>query len=202
MRIAIVGNATVETDLSDQINSADLVVRFNVPTKNNYNINTGVKTDVLCVNNSCAPGRAYAKYRRLTTLPFINELSEVWFPRFASKPASQVWFKPWSRQVFRQTDYSKFIISRNGLKNKKVVYFDENLFRDCCQMLNIAKDCTLYGPSSGFLALYYVRQKFNLTEHQLQLIGFAFSGSETHRWQKEKEEVLKLQAQGLLELLG
>lgn len=202
MRIAIVGNATVETDLSNEINSSDLVIRFNVATKNNFNINTGVKTDVLCVNNSCAPGRAYAKYRRLATLPFINELNEIWFPRPASKPASQVWFKPWSRQTFRQTDYSKFIISRNGLTNKKIVYFGDDLFWDCCHMLNIAKDCSLYGPSSGFLALQYVRQQFNLNEHQLLLIGFAFSGSDTHRWQKEKEEVLKLQAQGLLEIVA
>ncbi|MDP1666515.1 MAG: glycosyltransferase family 29 protein [Methylobacter sp.] len=201
MIIAIVGNATVETDLSDEINSADLVVRFNVATKNNFNINTGVKTDVLCVCNSSAPGRAYAKYRRLATLPFINEVNEIWFPRPTSNPARQVWFKPWSRQTFRQTDYSKFIVSRNGLKNKKIVYFGDDLFHDCCHMLDIAKDCSLYGPSSGFLALQYVLQQFDLTEHQLLMIGFTFSGSETHRWQKEKEEVLKLQAQGLLRLL-
>lgn len=201
MRIAIVGNATVKADLSDEINSADLVVRFNVATKNNFNINTGVKTDVLCVSNSSEPGRAYAKYRRLASLPFINEVNEIWFPRPASKPARQVWFKPWSRQTFRETNYSKFIISRNGLTNKKIVYFDDQLFLDCCHMLNIDADFGLREPSSGFLALQYVRQRFDLTNHQLLMIGFTFSGSESHPWQKEEEEILKLQAQDLLKLL-
>lgn len=201
MKIIIVGNATVEIDFSNEINAADLVIRFNDPTTNNFNINTGIKTDILCVTNLSTPGRIFAKYRRLAILPFIKELNEIWFPRPTRKTASQVWFKPWSRQSFRKTDYSKFIISRNGLTNKKIIYFDDQLFQDCCHKLNIAYDLGLHEPSSGFLCLQYVQQRFDLTEHELQVIGFAFSGHDTHPWENEKKEVLKLQSDGVLKLL-
>lgn len=200
MRIAIVGNAPVETDLSDEINSADWVVRFNAAT-NNFNINTGVKTDALCVTNLSSPGRAFAKYRQLANLAFVSQLKEIWFPRPAFKSARQVWFKSWSKQGFRKTDYSKFIISRNGLQDKKIIYFGDELFRECCDLLDIADDFGVHEPSSGFLALQYVMRRFDLAEHQLLLTGFAFSGSTAHSWQKEKEEVLKLQAQGLFNLV-
>lgn len=200
MKIIIVGNAPVETDFSDEINSSDLVIRFNEPTKSNFNVNTGTKTDILCVTNLSAPGRTFAKYRKLINLPFIKELKEIWFPRPTRKPANQVWFKPWSRQVFRKTDYSKFIISMNSLTNKNIIYFSDQLYRECCHTLNISDNFDLYEPSSGFLAIQYVQQRFDLIVHELLLIGFTFSGSDTHPWQKEKKEVLKLQAHGLLKL--
>jgi hypothetical protein len=201
MKIVIVGNASVETDLSNEINSADLVVRFNIATKNNFNINTGVKTDILCVSNISALGRAIAKYRQLLNLPFIPGLKQVWFPRPASKPAKQVWFKPWSRRKFRQADYSKFIISRNGLVDKEIVYFGDELFKECCLTLGIAADFGMHEPSSGFLALQYILRNFDLTEHQLLMTGFTFSGVDTHPWQKEKEEALRLQKLGMLKLV-
>lgn len=201
MKIVILGNATVEADFSAEVNSADLVIRFNVATKNNFNINTGMKTDVLCVSNISALGRAIAKYRKLAGLPFIPDLKEVWFPRPANRPASQVWIKPWSRQLFRKTDYSKFIVSRNGLDNKKIIYFGDHIFRDSCRILGIADDFGLREPSTGFLALQYVLRNFDSSQHQIMMLGFTFSGVDTHPWEREKMEVLRLQEQGVLRWL-
>ncbi len=201
MKIVIVGNAPAKTDLADEINTADLVIRFNMADIDNYNGNTGTKTDVLCVTNLSDPGRSFAKYRRLASLPNISQIAEVWFPRPSTRKAWQFWLKPWSKQVFRETDYSKFILSRNGLQDKKVIYFDDELYIACCAMLNIAADFCASEPSSGFLALQYVLRNFYQDGLELLMTGFSFSGSAAHPWEKEKQIVVKLHEQGLLKLV-
>lgn len=199
MKIVIVGNAPAETDLADEINAADLVIRFNIP--GHFNGNTGTKTNVLCVTNLSDPGRTFAKYRRLASLPNISQVSEIWFPRPSPRKAWQFLFKPWSRQAFRETDYSKFILSRNGLLDRKVIYFGDELYGECCAMLDIAADFCEREPSSGFLALQYVLRNFDQEAIELLMTGFSFSGSDTHPWTREKQIVLELQQQGRLKFV-
>jgi Glycosyltransferase family 29 (sialyltransferase) len=201
MKIFLIGNAPVETDLSEEINSADLVVRFNRPDLHNFNINTGVKTDALCITNLSAPGRGFAKFKQLKDLPFIPNLQEIWFPRPAQNQALQMWLKPWSRSVFRKTDYSKFIIARNGLEKKRIVYFGDQLFSDCCSILDIDDDFSIHEPSSGFLALQYIMRNFDPIAHQLMVTGFTFRGVDVHPWEKEKMEFIKLANSGKLKMI-
>ena len=79
LKIAIVGNAKLCNDFSKQIDSCDIVLRFN--EANNYGCFSGYKTDILCIRNNGEPGIRFSTQKLISKYPRFPNLSEVWFPR-------------------------------------------------------------------------------------------------------------------------
>ncbi len=55
-------------------------------------------------------------------------------------------------------------------------------------------------PSSGFLALVYVLQRFPPELYKIHLSGFTFEGSAAHPWKLEKAAAEKLANSGILKV--
>lgn len=86
--LTIVGNAPLQHDFSDFIDSSDCVVRFN--TCKRYGGNSGTKTDILVLNNTGDPEtnptlrfllqpRSAEEVQR--ALPYLATVKQVWFVR-------------------------------------------------------------------------------------------------------------------------
>ena len=196
--IIILGNADVKTDYSELVNSADFVIRFN--DARNYANNTGVKVDALCVTNLSTPGRLFAKYKTIKKLPFIDNVKEIWFPRPSNYLPFQFWLKPFNSKAFSHADYRKHIIARNNLYEKEIVSFSDELYTACCDELNIDRHSTAHFPSTGYITIKFVLQRFKNQNAKISLIGFSFEGTHCHHWEHEKTNVLALQKNGLIHL--
>lgn len=194
--IIIIGNSTVKTDYSEFTNSADFVVRIN--DARNYRKNTGTKIDALCLTNLSTPGRFFAKYKTVKKLVFIENVKEIWFPRPSNYFPTQFWLKPFNSTVFVNADYRKHIINRNNLQKKEIISFSEELYFSCYNDLNLAYDSKLHFPSTGYLTIKYVLNRFQ--KSNISLIGFSFEGTKCHQWETEKSKVLELQQLGLIRL--
>jgi hypothetical protein len=196
--IIIIGNGKVDTDYSALVEASDFVVRFN--QANYYNQNNGVKTDALCITNTGAPARQFAKYKTLNNLPFIKNVKQIWFPRPASYYPAQFWFKPFDRETFERANYERHIISRNDLSNKEIVRFTQELHKAACEDLAITPE-SAYIPSTGYLGLKYVLQQHPYQKAKIILIGFGFSGNNIHHWENEKNAVTAMQNLNMIHLL-
>lgn len=194
--IVIIGNAHMESDCSKLVDTACFVIRFN--EVNNYNQNTGTKIDALCLTNLSDPGRRFAKNQTVKKFPFINQVNEIWFPRPNGFLPRQFWIKPFKKYTFRRANYREHIVVRNDLKDKKVICFSKELYSDTCNKLSILDSSDDFFPSTGFLALMYVIQRFKLSGVKIILLGFSFSGTDCHPWSKEEEEILELERQKIV----
>lgn len=188
--IVIIGNGDVTVDYSQLVNSADFVVRINEPR--NYGGNSGTKIDALCVTNLSTPGRLFAKYQIIKKLSFIQEVSEIWFPRPSNYSPFQFWIKPFSKNIFAQANYRKHIVSRNALENKGLIDFTKDLYANCCIELDINIESTTYFPSTGYLTIAYIQDRFRYEDTCITLLGFSFQGTPCHKWDKERENVMKM----------
>ncbi|NOQ36762.1 MAG: hypothetical protein GQ569_12855 [Methylococcaceae bacterium] len=197
--IVIIGNAPIDTDYSKTVNSADFVIRFN--EARNYHENNGTKTDALCINNLSDPARRFAKYKTIKKLPFIEEVKEIWFPRSIGFFPKQFLIKPFRDNTFKRTNYKKHIISRNNLENKKIICFSSDLYIETCNELNIDPKSNNCVPSSGYLAIQYVLQRFQGLNANITLLGFTFMGADCHPWENEKNKVIELQKQKVINLI-
>jgi len=200
--IAIVGNAQFNSDYSHVVDSSDFVIRFN--EAGYYSKNNGIKVDALCLTNLASPGRTSAKYRTVLKLSFLDEVKEVWFPRPGPTPW-QFWVRPFIRRWFHQANYAKYIVKRNNLKNKKIINFSQELYDQSCIELEIPLSFSLgakeYYPSSGYLAINYVLQRFKSESFKIMLLGFTFNGIDCHHWKRERNMVSKLEKAGVIEWL-
>lgn len=188
--IVIVGNGDVSVDYSQLIDNAHFVIRIN--ESRNYGGHSGTKVDALCVTNLSTPGRLFAKYQTIKKLSFIKEVREIWFPRPSNYLPFQFWIKPFNKNAFIQADYRKHIVSRNCLGQKELFSFSESLYARCCRELDINIESTEYFPSTGYLTIAYVQERFKDEDICITLFGIHFKGTPCHKWDKEKEHVMKM----------
>jgi len=195
-QIVILGNAPLDKDYSTMVDQSDFVVRFNVA--NNYGKFSGIKADALCMSQSGCYGRNLAKRRVIMGLPFIDSVKEIWFPRPIMHTARQIFFRSKNEKILRETDFSRFIIDRNKLQRKRIIYCGQALYDNACSDLNIPNRIDIYEPSSGYLAIKYALEKFDSDDTTIHIIGFTFQGFEGHPWEREKEEIKQLTEKGRL----
>ncbi len=197
--IVVVGNGDVNGDYSELVDSADFVVRFN--EARNYNKNSGIKADALCLTNTGSSARRFAKNKSIVNLPFIESVAQIWFPRPVNFRPIQFWLKPLNKVTYRHADYAKHIVARNELSHKKIIYFSEELYATACEELAITQS-SFHMPSSGYLGLKYVLHQFTAPEVKITLIGFGFSGIELHAWENERKAITKLHDVNMIHLLS
>lgn len=188
--IVIIGNGAINKNFSYFIDSSDFVVRLN--EAGNYGGNSGTKVDALCITNLSTPGRLFSKYKKIQKLAFINFVKEIWFPRPSNYLPFQFWLKPFNRVSFSRADYRNHILKRNNLQDKNIISFSEELYTLCCHELGIERDSIEYFPSTGYLSISYVKNRFRHENICITLLGFSFEGTHCHKWEKEKDNVIKM----------
>ncbi|MDI1230975.1 MAG: glycosyltransferase family 29 protein [Methylobacter sp.] len=197
--IVVIGNADINSDHSKLVDSADLVIRFN-EARNYASGLTGHKCDVLCLANTSHPGRTFSKYKTIKKLHFIKDVIDIWFPHPFDCTAKQFWLKPFNKKKFKKTDYSKFILKENELKQKNILFLNEDLFFEACMDLNIIQPSNLI-PSSGYMALKYILKQYGTASVKITVLGFTFTGADGHPWHEEKKCVQAFSQAGLITLL-
>jgi hypothetical protein len=196
--VVLIGNGPLSRQLPPEVVERAFVIRFNVPRRHPPEF--GEKCDALCVTNHGNPGRHIAKSRSLLGNKYVTPETEIWIPRprFRSS-VSCLWNHP-IRRIRWTLDHAQHIIRRNKLNLNTVVLFSEQLWWAAFAMLGLDAKQMEVSPSSGFLALVYVLQRFPPEIYNIHLSGFTFEGSAAHPWKLEKAAAQKLAAAGQLKV--
>lgn len=193
-RMVILGNAPMTMDMSEYIDSADLVVRFN--ECQNYGIGTGTRADILCINNFGQPAEEWIKYRTYQKLPFIGHIREVWLPRNASLLEHRKTVKDRHFDPSRFRDLGDELIDSNQLQDKTVVRFSNELNAQVLSELKALSSSQFREPSTGILAISYILSERRFDDYQKVMLGFTFEGWKGHPWSSEKALVEHRIAEG------
>lgn len=188
-KIAIVGNAPIQYDVSELIDSCDLVVRFNEYI--NYGKNSGQRADILCVCNTGLPARQISQRASISNAPFFSELSEIWFPRDEDVHLRHV--QPFCLEIplTEYVDRSDLLIESNKLSATQVLIFGPELNEKAYHILSSKAKWPFLCPSSGFLALEYILSESRFFDYDKFLFGFSFRGFKGHPWEAEKQMIMQ-----------
>ena len=200
MQIVVVGNAALNEDFSALIDGADEVIRFN--RANNFGGHGGTRTTVLCIANWGEIGRKIAKRQLLVGLPCFPLVREFWFSRPSFRESAFLWRKSWRRDI-DSLDYSRAIVRRNSLSARTRIFFGADIYQRGLELCRIECNSQIptLQPTTGFLGLQYVLQRYGACDARISLVGFAFSGWERHPWQAEQAAVEAYEREGRIRWL-
>ncbi len=170
-RLALVGNAPPQYDLSSQIDSCDLVIRCN--EAKTFGVNTGTKTDILCVNNSGAPAYRFIAQKSLRKHPKFPELTEIWFVR------------PYKDCI----DLAMQILDSNDLSDISDRYFSDEMNKRAYDQLCKYAKMEDQHPSTGFLAFWYILEQAAFADFDKYIFGFTFNMWHGHPEQAEMKVI-------------
>ena len=181
--MAIIGNAPLQTDLSEFIDACDLVLRFN--ECRNYGIHSGRKIDILCINNTGAPARRIVDGTMIRSASYYNSISEVWFPRNAEIHRKYVQAVEPPSPLIEYVDWTEELIVSNELAGVTTRRFPGELYEMVFHKLKKKMLGPFVSPSTGFLAIEYVLSEPRFSGYEIILIGFSFQGWVGHPWKTE-----------------
>ncbi|MDD2662764.1 MAG: hypothetical protein PHD19_03285 [Dechloromonas sp.] len=187
-RMVILGNAPMKFDMTQYVDASALVVRFN--ECGNYAKGTGTKADILCLNNFGKPAEQWITRKTIQKLPFISSVDEIWIPRVADILLThRIAYKEltgdrhFDKDKFR--DLSNELISSNGLGEKKIVRFSEELNKEVLDNLKSLSPVDFREPSTGILAISHVLSEGRFSGYDKIILGFTFEGWKGHPWSGE-----------------
>ncbi len=197
-RVVVVGNGPLPRDLSDDIDSADFVLRFNEPKASKGM--SGVKTDMLMVNNSGKPMQRRLRDPGYFRSAIVQEAREVVFPYHPF--TIRTWMiRPslLSRLRGRRADWTLQAIEAMGQAGKEIRVMPPAFYEDSCEELGVpgSKMHEVF-PSTGYLGLRHIFLRFPTPEYRIELCGFSWEGWKRHAWADERSWVEKKIANGLL----
>jgi len=205
----IIGNGSLPYDLSDLINKADYVLRFNEPPlfaggeewKQNW---SGRKTDCLMLCNSGKPMQLKLKSEEFLLSPYFQAAGEL---VLAYHPAviRRVFNHPLitSRLFYgRKRDWTREAIENFGSRGKKITILPPQFYFQSCAELDIVDDdLKKKFPSTGYLGIQQALQQCPQNEWQITLAGFSWQGWKRHAWNQEEEWVRAQIATGRLNFI-
>ncbi|HET6674184.1 MAG TPA: glycosyltransferase family 29 protein [Nitrospiraceae bacterium] len=185
MRVAVVGNAPLETDYSAQIDACDIVIRFNAAPE--YGRNAGLKTTILFLMNSGKTTQQRLKDPAFLDSALIGGAERVYLPyhpeiirKYHPKPNLL------SRLKGRRADLTWEIIRKLGERQKRVTILPPQFYEESCAELGIPEaDRTHVFPSTGFLGLRYASVSYPAPSWQIKACAFQWEGWKRHNWQEE-----------------
>lgn len=184
--LAIVGNAPLGCDLSNEINSTDYVVRFNDATQAIEM--GGTKTDLLMVAATSKPMQKRLQEPEFIKSPIFEAAQEIMLPYHPSI-VEQYHPKPniLSRLKGRRADWTHQTIDIIG-KYKDIRVMSPQFYMRACADLGIAeKDMSKIFPSTGFLGIWYMLQTHDTDEWDIRICGFTWEGWKRHAWDAERQ---------------
>lgn len=184
--VAVVGNGPVARDLSERVEAADIVVRFNEP-KASIGM-TGSRTDILFVCNSGNPMRRRLNNPNYTSLPTVQSAREVILP-YHPLTIARYFKKPniLSRLAGKKLDLTAETLDLMGRAGKAVTVMPPRFYEDGCRDLGLTEErMKLVFPSTGFFGIRYALERFAGEEWRIEFCGFSWEGWSRHAWADER----------------
>jgi hypothetical protein len=187
MRVAIVGNGPIAEGRAAEIDSSDLVVRFNESL--NPLDRTGTKTDLLFLANSGKHMQARLTDPAYMAFAVVQNAPKIILPyhptiiaRYHPKPNMI------SRLMGRRADWTAPAIDYFGRAGKEIAVLPPQFYEECCEELRInAAERHRVFPSTGFIGIRYVLKVVNAEPSAITLFGFTWEGWKRHAWDAERE---------------
>jgi hypothetical protein len=200
-RVVVVGNGPLPRDLTAEIESADYVLRFNEPKASKGM--SGVKTDMLMVNNSGKPMQRRLRDPGYIHSPIVQAAREIVFPYHPY--TIRTWMiQPTllSRIRGRRSDWTMQALERLGQAGKEIRIMPPSFYEDACAELGLPRDkMREIFPSTGYLGLRHIFHHFPHPDYRVELCGFSWEGWKRHSWANERGWVEKKVADGRLFLI-
>lgn len=198
--VILVGNAPLRSELSQKIDNADYVVRFNDaahPVKLG-----GTKTDLLMVAATSKPMQKRLQEPHFVQSAIFKAAKEILLPYHPSIIAK---YHPQpnilSRLKGRREDWTHQTIDIIGAY-KDIRIMSPQFYLQACAAINIAeKDMKKLFPSTGFLGIWHMLQTHNTEEWDILICGFTWQGWKRHAWDAERQWIEQKMKEGRLSFL-
>jgi hypothetical protein len=202
MRIAIVGNAKVDSDQGALVDASSLVVRFNRCESLDGGF-TGKRTDALALTNTGETGKRFADGDFLPELLKRTGTSTVWLIRapglYRERAKAYSIFDGKKRQNF--TEHTALLA--RAVIEQEIVIFEAKLQRELDKKLAARNPETAsYMPSSGMLVIEHVLHRLARPADEVVVLGFRHDGAFKHPWDAEKQLVDDYAREGKLRRAG
>lgn len=180
--VAMVGNGPVDSSQSVEIDSHDVVVRFN--GCRNFGA-SGSRTNYLVLTNTGEPARQFASDPIALNIDAVQAANRVLLARSPKLVMSELQKFPDDREIWETFD-RELIAHRIG--HKPWGYMPARTYQK-------ARDALIrYGakksdqPSTGILALFWFASAFRrrLSPSLITLYGFTHQGWDRHPWDAER----------------
>lgn len=200
-RMVIVGNGPLSRDLSEHVDNADFVIRFNDP-KAGIGL-SGVKTDRLLMANTGPPMRRRLKTPRLITSPIFQAARELVFP-YHPLIVRQYFIKVsfLSRLKGKRAEYTLKGIEVFGGAGKEIRIMPPQFYEQGCRALGLPEaKMREFFPSTGFFGIWHALEHHPADEWRIEICGFTWEGWQQHTWADERRWVLEQVDQGRIILI-
>ncbi|GAB1401600.1 hypothetical protein MASR1M68_05110 [Elusimicrobiota bacterium] len=184
-RLLILGNAPLRENLSEFIDTSDIVLRFNDAFY--YGFNTGRKVDILCITNTGSSSLSIATNREILRKKINEKVSEIWFPRDSDYHKKYIIENHIDYTLNEFDDYSHEIISSNHLNDKIIKKFSKEFNKTVFNKVITYNPSYFICPSTGIMALEYIISDERFSEFEKILVGFTFEGWKGHAWSEEQK---------------
>ncbi|MFB2566912.1 glycosyltransferase family 29 protein [Rhizobium sp. IMFF44] len=182
----VVGNGRIERDVSEMVDSADFVMRFNEPKLAGGW--SGTRTDILVLSVSSKQFQkrlAEPAFLENAAVKAAREVMLAYHPVIIRKYHPRPNFL--QRLKGRRADWTDRAIEIMHSAGKEVRVMPPQFYLDGCAELRIPqqKMRELF-PSTGFLGIGYVLDRFSTPEWDVKLCGFTWEGWKRHPWHEER----------------
>lgn len=199
--LVVVGNAPLPLSRAEEIDAADYVVRFNEPQAPTGMI--GTRTDLLILATTNKPMQLRLQEAGFLQNPIFLAAKEI---MLAYHPSIISAYHPkpnvLSRLKGRRADWTVETIDVLGRAGKEIRVMPPQFYLDGCRELGLSeRDMEKIFPSTGFLGIRYMLEKYPSESWDIKLCGFTWQGWKRHKWDSEKDWVDRQIASGRLSLL-
>lgn len=189
--VFIVGNGPLPHDLSERVDAAAHVVRFNEPKAS---IGwSGTRTDWLFINNSGKPMQRRILNPEYAHSPIVRAADFVFFA-YHPMTIRNYLIKPniLSRLSGRKADWTPAALDMFGRSGKKIVILPPSYYEEGCDMLAIPEQerRTVF-PTTGFFGIRYTLERFVGGEWDIHICGFSWEGWKRHAWNAERDWLVR-----------
>jgi len=194
----IVGNGSLQHDVSTAVDNADFVMRFNEPNLSGGL--SGTRTDVLVLSVSSKQFQrrlAEPSYLGNAAVMAAKEVMLAYHPAIIRKyhPRPNILQKLRGRRA----DWTERAIEIMHGIGKEVRVMPPQFYLDGCGELGIPpQKMREIFPSTGFLGIHYVLDRYSASDWDIVLCGFTWEGWKRHAWHQERAWVEDKIARGRL----
>ncbi|WP_299567610.1 glycosyltransferase family 29 protein [uncultured Sulfitobacter sp.] len=196
-KIAIVGNAPFKIDLADDIDQADIVVRFN--NAHGFGQDRGARVDDLFLVNCGGQPLEWMRTQDFWDQPHVIATPKVTLP-IASQSGNEfaTWDKAGNPTEIDGVNIENELRTKLERMGKVVQTLPRQTYSKACRTVaNPDGSFTSAEPSTGFLAIFHYLNTAR-QDDVIELFGFGFAGWDGHAWQRECAWVEQQEAIGKL----
>jgi len=201
-RLIVVGNADLSRDLSQEIDSADYVLRFNHPRLLNGWSGTKTSCLMMCNNNEPMQDRLsdptfleckFFKQAELLALVYHPYIIKTYFkkPKLILRLLKN-----------RKNDWTNEALNIFGKAHKDIVIKSPQFYLEASAEIGIEGErLRQWFPSTGYLGIWDCLHRFDLSEWEIYICGFTWQGWVGHCWSTEKTWVYQRVKEGTCHFL-